>query len=736
LIEVVTILAAVLFTCAACLSAGNLLLGCLRPKLYRSEHFFFAFVLGSACLSMIVFVLTASRLAYGGVFFAAGMALIAAAVYRRDRIPLEDFAPLAKAPAMAVLALCLPFAVLYLVWALAPDISADADLYHVALPARYLRQHGFGWQTRNMMADLPEGIEMLFLFAFAFGKHSAAAMVHLLFAFMTPLGMLSYARRMGFPAAGLTGAALFFLSPMVGILGASGYVDVAAAAVVFAAFYAVQAWTLQPGAGLAACAGLLAGFAFTAKYTAVIIVPYVLGVMVLFLWRSRRPWLRTCLLTGACAVAMMAPWMLKNAIVVANPLAPFANTYFPNPYMRVAAEENYKAVMRGVDPIPPAQFPLELAVRGGRLQGLIGPVFLLLPLALFALRTSAGRRLLLAGALLLLTYPSATATRFLVPSLPFFSLALGIAVSNWQFAAAALLLAHAGLSWPRVMNHYVDRDAWRISGVPWKAALRIKPAGDYWRELRPGDYKTGAMLDREIPAGLPVFSFHAVGQAYQSHEVIVSWASALGNRTEETLRSALPGDTQPVRQCEIGFRERKMERIRLVNNRSSMDMQWGVTEMRVLANGKELERRSSWRLRASSNPWDVPLAFDNNPVTQWVSGRVAQAGMFLEIDFGRPETADKIAAQYTAEQPPLDARVEAADAAGHWEAVPGTTSCRDGKPPARLRRAAIEVLKSSGIGWMLIQDQDPGANDFRTRQAQWGITLVAAQGDVRLYRLD
>ena len=42
----------------------------------------------------------------------------------------------------------------------------------------YLREHGFHTITGNMYASLSEGLEMLFLYAFAFGKHSSAAMVH------------------------------------------------------------------------------------------------------------------------------------------------------------------------------------------------------------------------------------------------------------------------------------------------------------------------------------------------------------------------------------------------------------------------------------------------------------------------------------------------------------------------------------------------------------------------------
>jgi hypothetical protein len=98
------------------------------------------------------------------------------------------------------------FVVLYLANAMAPEISPDGATYHLGLVSRYLREHGFVRITDNLYAAMPEGVEMLFLFAFAFGKHSAAALVH--FVFFVALGwqVFSYARRRGFPVAGASAA--------------------------------------------------------------------------------------------------------------------------------------------------------------------------------------------------------------------------------------------------------------------------------------------------------------------------------------------------------------------------------------------------------------------------------------------------------------------------------------------------------------------------------------------------
>ena len=59
MIQVLALLFSAAFTYAVSLCAGRLVLQALRVKLYRSEELFLGFVLGSACLSTLVFLLTA-----------------------------------------------------------------------------------------------------------------------------------------------------------------------------------------------------------------------------------------------------------------------------------------------------------------------------------------------------------------------------------------------------------------------------------------------------------------------------------------------------------------------------------------------------------------------------------------------------------------------------------------------------------------------------------------------------
>ena len=103
-------------------------------------------------------------------------------------------------------------------------------------------------------------------------------------------------------------------------------------------------------------------------------------------------------------------------------------------------EEGYVKYLRTYDGVKPAEIPLEVTLRGDRLQGVLGPVFLLTPIALLALRTPAGRQLLIVAAIFLLPYFNNIGTRFLMPSATFVALALGLVLEASPPLAAAVAI--------------------------------------------------------------------------------------------------------------------------------------------------------------------------------------------------------------------------------------------------------------------------------------------------------
>ena len=315
------IVAAALLTYAVCVAAGQLLLTSLKLRLSRAEWRFLGFVLGSACFSTLLFFLAALRWIYPWVLAVTGGAILLFWFLLRGRSPNEPTPPASLSlPWRLVFWLpYLAFGVFYLGTAMLPETSADGMAYHVGLLTRYYPRHGFYPIRTNMYANFPAGIEMLFLFAYAFGRHSAAALVHLLYLLTLPFGMLAYARRMGQPVVGVVGSLLFYVAPVVGRDATSAYNDVATATVVFGCFYFLQLWLDNRSLTGLVPAGMLAGFSFACKYMAGVAIVYaVVFVLLSEIFRHRRPW-RPMAMVVLAGLVTAAPWMVKNIAYVAKP---------------------------------------------------------------------------------------------------------------------------------------------------------------------------------------------------------------------------------------------------------------------------------------------------------------------------------------------------------------------------------------------------------------------------------
>jgi hypothetical protein len=728
------LLFAAFFTWLTAWAAGKWLVRALRVQLHRTEEWFLCFAAGTACLSMLVFLLTAAHLAYTGVFLALGAAIILAAwltgALRTEAPPLPA---LARPLRLAFAAIYLPFAVYYLCNAMIPESSPDGLVYHVAFPARYLREHGFPAHPENLLMHLSQGMEMLYLFAFSIGRHSAPALVHLLFALLMPFGILSYARRIGHPTAGVVAALLYFASPIVGRDGTTSYIDVGAGAAVFASFCFLEIWREDRALRTAALAGLAAGFAYGIKYTAGLALPFAL--LWIALHRPHRQLVRALASAAFAASLMMLPWMVKNALTTGNPFAPFGNAFFPNADVYVTTERNYQASMRHLNALTPAQVPLELTVRGGRLQGLLGPVFLLLPLAILALRRPEGRRLLAAAAVFSLTYPAAVACRFLIPPLPFAALAFGLAIGEWLPLLLGVVVLHAVLSWPAVVNRYADRYGWRLEEFPWKTALRIYPQEDYLKSSVI-DYNIGRIIDKEVPKDEAVFSFSGIQTAWHTREILSMWTSARSTRIGEALQAPFNPDFKPIHVHRFRFPARQTGLIRLTQTGAGSGESWTISELRVYRDGVEVPRRRKWEAAAWPNPWDAPLAVDGNPLTRWTSGQPHRPGMSFHLQMDSTTVIDEVRLESAGDPSPIQLRLESYDA---WWRIWGTISTAAEltviAPPDHMRHAAIDYLKRNNLRWLLVYDSDMGARDFLQRPAEWGLRLVANTGGYQLYRV-
>jgi hypothetical protein len=372
-------------------------------------------------------------------------------------------------------------------------------------------------------------------------------------------------------------------------------------------------------------------------------------------------------------------------------------------------------------------------VQGDHVEGFLGPLFLLTPLALLALRFREGRQLLLAAAVFGCTYFTNIGTRFLIPVVPFVALALALAAYNIRWLLITLAVAHVVTCWPTVYNLYCAPGSYRIDKVPVRAALRRIPEDVYLSQ--DPQYAVARMLEATVPANEPIFAVSQGGQAYLPRTLLIGYESASNEVLQDILWTPVVRAYQPTRIFRFDFAPREMRKLRVVQMASLPENQWSIAELRVFSGPIEIARDAAWRLTARPNPWDVPLAFDNSPVTRWRTWQPAAPGMYMEVDFGQLRSASGVVVESSDDSGDIKMKLEGMGADGKWATL--TDRPVQTRQPIRssLRLAATAELKARGIHYVLIKPDNPGGNDYRRYPAAWGLTLAGSMGDARLFHI-
>jgi hypothetical protein len=469
--------------------------------------------------------------------------------------------------------------------------------------------------------------------------------------------------------------------------------------------------------------------------TAFVAIPYACIVVFAKVVRRRRSAVRPMLIVCGCAGLMIAPWLIKNTVTVGNPLSPFANRLFPNPNIRISFEESYREYHKHYEGLKSNwNIPMEVTTRGGVLNGLLGPVFLLAPIGLLALRWKIGRRMLLAALVFGSTYPMNVGTRFLMAAAPFLALLIGLTLAHWR-AMAPIVIVFAGLtSWPGAVETYCDRYAWRLDRWNWRGAMRLQPESEYLNERIDG-YAPAKLAEEHVPKDGKIFTFGGIAQAYCRREVIVAYESALGNTLGDMVGAGMIPLYQPVRWWTYQFPKQPVRKLRLVQTMSLPGDIWAVSELRLLGPNGEIPRGSGWRLRARPNPWQVQMAFDNCPVTRWMSAESPSPGQYLEIELDKPVELIGVRAEASQDQPDGTARLEV-EAGGRWTTLVEKPAVSDGPPLPGMRKLATAGLKRFGVGYISVNRGEFLADDMARDPASWGVSLVGTAGPASLYRID
>jgi hypothetical protein len=376
--------------------------------------------------------------------------------------------------------------------------------------------------------------------------------------------------------------------------------------------------------------------------------------------------------------------------------------------------------------------PWDLAF-GDRLTGTFGPLLLALPLGLLALRRPAGRLCLAAAALLATPWFFDTGARFLMPSVAFAALALGMALP--RPAAWAAVVIQAALCWPQVIDTWETRFAFRLHEFPLRAALRLTPEAEYI-SIREKRYTLAKLVEKLTPPNARILALDDVLKAYLDRDATVAWQSAEGGRMLDTLRMAAldQGDDRYEWKARWPAADVGALRLRLAAGGAA---EWQIDEIRMFSGEDQVFNSPQWELWAWPNPWEVPLAFDGNPATRWRTWEPARAGMLVEADFDHLQRLSAVT--LLSQHPPVGPiQVYGRETGGRWRLLANGPDAVL-REPRDLRLDAARALRSAGFRWILAATGSHGnapiGNVLAEQAPQWGMDMAGAVGRSILFHV-
>ena len=323
-----------------------------------------------------------------------------------------------------------------------PQISWDANVYHLTVPRLYLENGGFRRVPFNVYSNWPLNTQLLFAMAMAARDYVLAKAVHFAFGLATVVLIYRVVKNASQSWAGWLAGVLFLINPVVLDEFRAAYVDLALAFFLLLAFVMVH-HALEDDDNRRQrllLAGVFGGVAAGIKPTGITAVACLLILVLGVTLRQRRKpaeivgWMARIALPAGL---MLVPWVVKTWVLTGNPVYPFLFPAFGGPEW--SAELGYQlqqwqqGIGMGRTWFDYLLLPLRVVVAGESgyqfFDGRLSPLWLaLVPTALWFGRKQPliTRSLAVAGLYFVMWALTSQQMRFLIPVLPLLSIAAAL----------------------------------------------------------------------------------------------------------------------------------------------------------------------------------------------------------------------------------------------------------------------------------------------------------------------
>ncbi|MDX1982166.1 MAG: hypothetical protein SFV51_17975 [Bryobacteraceae bacterium] len=714
--DALLIVAGYAFCSLAIVLSGRACLERLHLQTLAAEQWALSWMLGSAVFSLLLLGLCA--LHHIGRWELGGLLFCAIAAGWRTQWSSPPFQPRFPWWIAAI------FLGVYFVAAMAPSADSDGFRYHLGFPRLYLSRGGLFPVREDFYSAFPQGMEMQFLLALQFGGFSVANLLHWNALAALAAGMCATGQRLGAQWAGAAAAAVTVCSSVVGTTVASASVDVALAAAIWISFHCWTRWRETDSTGWLTAAASGTGFACAIKYTGISAV----AVAAMFLW-SRPARVRNTATATATAAIYIAPWLFRNWIYFRNPVYPFLNSIFPNPYLLPSSEAAWREVVQNFGGAAfNSSYPWEAAIRGVMPMGFAGPFFLLAPLALWTLRHPRGVWILAAGAITALPWIFGNPIlRFAIPAMPFLALALSISIGSIPRLGRSLLMAAVALQAVMCFPPFIERwnKQWIVAlkEIPWRAALRLQSPEEYWRKAIPS-YGLLERLESNTPPGARILAFDGQDQFFTTRLLANPYASEESASAAALLERAADTTAWPSVRCAAELAGVQASHLRIQQEQAEA-APWTVFELNV-------EGSAGASLTANPNPWEADLTLDGNAVTAWSSKEGKRQDMWLAVHWDRPRNLHGVSLITTLAYGGL--RVAVSNGGTSWEKT-ARMECLP-IPVEDFPRRSVQELRRRGWPYVIAGRNYPWLEQALAQPDAWGLRVILQSGPMKLLRAD
>lgn len=303
------------------LGIGNrTLTGFMDERLAGVENLVFGTGIGFGILGVIILVLGLLGL-YSSLAFVLLLSMLTLIVAPSAFSCLKSLS-LQRTPSFSTLYVTLTMALAFTL-ALLPPTSWDALSYHLTGPKLYLQAGRISPGIDIPPLNYPSLLEMLFSLSLGLRSDVVAKLIHFVYVILLGGGLYITASRLLNVRNAWLAVAFLASTPLVTVVGAWAYNDVALSFYGLAALYAFLRWQSSQNQRWLVLSGISSGFMMGLKYTA--IVPTIF-LAALLLWRFRqklRASIKPLLLFTLPAAMLVSPWLLKNWTFTGNPFYPF-----------------------------------------------------------------------------------------------------------------------------------------------------------------------------------------------------------------------------------------------------------------------------------------------------------------------------------------------------------------------------------------------------------------------------